>query len=157
MRWSPSIWRAATAPKPSTSLAARGPASCRASRSPVECGASIRRCVRWWRTRSLDRALEAAGRVSARVPPLEPTDLTLLLEGTALQPNLLVAFDGAVTSCGARRAPAADGDRLEVTDILALERAPNQVILSACEGARDEYSEVATLGLAQAFVVAGSS
>jgi CHAT domain-containing protein len=51
----------------------------------------------------------------------------------------------------------ADGARLEVTDVLALEHPPNHVILSACEASRDERSEVATLGLAQAFVVAGSS
>lgn len=49
------------------------------------------------------------------------------------------------------------GTRLTLGDLLALETAPRQVVLSSCEGARTA-SEVplASLGLGQAFLVAGS-
>ena len=245
--------------------------------------------------RALDRALEAAGRAPLALPALEPADMTVLLDGSAVLPNVLVGFDGRVEAYaprsvatiedllgpssahlvrarrvrvlpsgdaaaidvhmlpwkgsplaerlpvvygldlerrGAERGTAtvlvadptgdlpaarleaerviellrardrsprlffqreadlahvrpaleraftfhfaghasagghdgslsallfADGGRLELTDVLALEHPPNHVILSACEAARDERSDVATLGLAQAFVVAGSS
>lgn len=53
--------------------------------------------------------------------------------------------------------PLAEGGRLDVADILALERAPDRVVLSGCEtatAAADARAE--SLGLAQAFVVAGS-
>jgi tetratricopeptide (TPR) repeat protein len=50
----------------------------------------------------------------------------------------------------------AAGGRLTLGDVLALERAPAQVVLSSCESARDAGTPVAGLGLAQAFLVAGS-
>jgi tetratricopeptide (TPR) repeat protein len=53
--------------------------------------------------------------------------------------------------------PLAAGGRLSVSDILALPRVPEQVILSGCEtGRAGQRSAVAGLGLAQAFVAAGS-
>jgi tetratricopeptide (TPR) repeat protein len=50
----------------------------------------------------------------------------------------------------------ADGARLEVAELLALESAPRHVVLSACEAGKDEGKSVLSLGLAQAFVLAGS-
>lgn len=50
----------------------------------------------------------------------------------------------------------AGNGRLTLGDILALGRAPAEVVLSSCESARGAGTEVAGLGLAQAFLVAGS-
>lgn len=50
----------------------------------------------------------------------------------------------------------ADGARLGLGDVLALERAPAHVVLSSCESARDPGADVPSLGLAQAFLVAGA-
>ena len=48
-------------------------------------------------------------------------------------------------------------NRLTLGDILALERAPRQVVLSSCEtGQQSSEAPVASLGLAQAFLVAGA-
>lgn len=51
----------------------------------------------------------------------------------------------------------ADHTRLTVADVLALRSAPSVVVLSACEAARAEELSVASLGLAHAFIVAGSA
>lgn len=51
---------------------------------------------------------------------------------------------------------AASG-RLSVGDILALERAPRLVVLSGCETGRAAAGAVESIGLAQAFLVAGSA
>ncbi|MBS2014519.1 MAG: CHAT domain-containing protein [Deltaproteobacteria bacterium] len=51
----------------------------------------------------------------------------------------------------------ADGSRLGVGDILAMTKPPRAVVLSACEGARVENAAVASLGVAQAFLGAGTS
>jgi tetratricopeptide (TPR) repeat protein len=54
--------------------------------------------------------------------------------------------------------PLAAGGRLTVGDILALERAPDHVVLSGCDTARTQDTARAEgLGLAQAFAVAGAS
>jgi tetratricopeptide (TPR) repeat protein len=53
------------------------------------------------------------------------------------------------------RMSLADGDLL-IGDILALSRAPRQVVLSACEGSRSPPGPVETWGLAQAFLIAGA-
>ena len=45
---------------------------------------------------------------------------------------------------------------LHLADVLALERVPSQVVLSSCESARTAETAVAGLGLAQAFLLAGS-
>jgi tetratricopeptide (TPR) repeat protein len=50
----------------------------------------------------------------------------------------------------------ADGTTLTVGDILALPAAPRLVVLSGCETARAAEGTVETLGLAQAFLLAGS-
>lgn len=51
----------------------------------------------------------------------------------------------------------AAGQRLTVGDILALPRAPRTVVLSGCETGRSDRSGLgATLGLAEAFVIAGT-
>lgn len=50
----------------------------------------------------------------------------------------------------------ADGTRLEVDDILTLERAPPRVVLSSCEGAAFDGEAVLGLGVAQAFLLAGA-
>jgi tetratricopeptide (TPR) repeat protein len=50
---------------------------------------------------------------------------------------------------------AAEG-RLTVSDILALERVPRQVVLLACEGGRTETGSATGLGVAQAFVLRGA-
>lgn len=50
----------------------------------------------------------------------------------------------------------ADGARLEVADLLALDGPPRHVVLSACEAGKDEGKSVLSLGLAQAFVLAGT-
>ncbi len=53
--------------------------------------------------------------------------------------------------------PLAGGGRLTVGDILALQRAPAQVVLSGCEtGRAASSSAVESIGLAQAFLAAGS-
>lgn len=52
----------------------------------------------------------------------------------------------------------ASGQSLRLGDVLALDGAPDQVVLSSCESARGASAEpMATLGLAEAFLVAGSS
>ena len=51
----------------------------------------------------------------------------------------------------------ADEGRFEVSDILALSRVPESVILSACETAKtNDTSPQQGLGIAQAFITAGS-
>lgn len=55
----------------------------------------------------------------------------------------------------------ANKSALELSDLLALKRAPRHVVLNACEGAAtwqgtSKDSSLATVGLAQAFVLAGS-
>lgn len=51
----------------------------------------------------------------------------------------------------------ADASEFTVADILSLKRAPTAVVLSSCEGARATgHGSMVGLGLAQAFVVAGS-
>ncbi|MBN1962813.1 MAG: CHAT domain-containing protein [Deltaproteobacteria bacterium] len=50
----------------------------------------------------------------------------------------------------------ADGAQLRAGDILALKRVPLVIVLSACESARVPVSEVSTIGLAQAFIIAGA-
>lgn len=52
--------------------------------------------------------------------------------------------------------PLARGARWTVGDVLSLPRAPSRVVLSACEGARSSLDAAEGLGLAQAFVVAGT-
>jgi tetratricopeptide (TPR) repeat protein len=52
--------------------------------------------------------------------------------------------------------PLAAGGRLTIGDILALAPAPGSVVLTGCEAARS-VGEAEGLGLAQAFIVAGSS
>lgn len=53
--------------------------------------------------------------------------------------------------------PLAGGGRLTVGDILALQQAPAQVVLSGCEtGRAASSSAVESIGLAQAFLAAGS-
>ncbi len=52
--------------------------------------------------------------------------------------------------------PLANGARWSVGDVLALTHAPAQVVLTACEGARSSSDAAEGLGLAQAFVIAGS-
>ena len=53
--------------------------------------------------------------------------------------------------------PLAGGTWLTIGDVLALPRVPDRVVLSGCETARTSTNTVVTgLGLAQAFVVAGS-
>ena len=52
--------------------------------------------------------------------------------------------------------PLAGGGRLGVADVLALAPAPARVVLSGCDAAKSE-GEAEGLGLAQAFVVAGSN
>ncbi|MCP4655043.1 MAG: CHAT domain-containing protein [bacterium] len=53
--------------------------------------------------------------------------------------------------------PLADGGRLTVGDILALERAPRWVVLSGCETARSGgEAPLESIGLAHAFVAAGT-
>jgi tetratricopeptide (TPR) repeat protein len=53
--------------------------------------------------------------------------------------------------------PLADGGRLLVTDVLALPRAPSRVIVSGCSAGRTSADAPGeTLGIAQAFLVAGS-
>jgi CHAT domain-containing protein len=53
--------------------------------------------------------------------------------------------------------PLASGSRLALADVLALPRAPAHVVLAGCETARtSDESPVEGLGLAQAFVAAGS-
>lgn len=51
----------------------------------------------------------------------------------------------------------AAGTRLGVGDVLRARRPPRHVILSACEAAREEGTNVVSLGVAQAFVLAGSA
>lgn len=54
--------------------------------------------------------------------------------------------------------PLARGGRLAVGDILALASVPSRVVLSGCDAARsDAESAAESLGLAQAFVLAGAS
>lgn len=53
--------------------------------------------------------------------------------------------------------PLADGSRLTLGDVLALRRAPAWVVLSACDAGRSsEQAPVEGLGLANAFLLAGS-
>ncbi len=52
--------------------------------------------------------------------------------------------------------PLAREARWTVGDVLALSRAPERVVLSACEAARSSVDAAEGLGLAQAFVVAGA-
>jgi len=53
--------------------------------------------------------------------------------------------------------PLGQGNTLTLGDVLTLPRAPRAVVLSGCETGREELaSEEATLGLAQAFLVAGA-
>jgi CHAT domain-containing protein len=53
--------------------------------------------------------------------------------------------------------PLAGGGRLTVADVLALRRVPSLVLLSGCETARTAAEgQVAGLGIAQAFVLAGA-
>ncbi len=53
--------------------------------------------------------------------------------------------------------PLAEGTRLTLGDVLALERAPEWVVLSGCEtGRSSREAPVETVGLAQAFLAAGS-
>lgn len=53
--------------------------------------------------------------------------------------------------------PLAGGEALEASDVLAMPRVPEDVVLLGCETARSGDASVAGLGLAQAFVVAGSA
>jgi hypothetical protein len=53
--------------------------------------------------------------------------------------------------------PLAETEILEASDVLALPRVPDAVVLLGCETARATEAGVAGLGLAQAFVIAGSS
>jgi cellulose synthase operon protein C len=50
----------------------------------------------------------------------------------------------------------AGGSRLTVADLLALRRVPRWVVLSGCETGRSSEAPIEGLGLAQAFVLAGS-
>jgi CHAT domain len=59
------------------------------------------------------------------------------------------AFDSALL--------LADGGQLTVSDVLVMERAPGIVVLSACESARSDGGPLVGLGIAQAFVTAGSA
>ena len=54
--------------------------------------------------------------------------------------------------------PLARGGRLSIGDILALASVPSRVVLSGCDAAREgEEASAESLGLAQAFVVAGAT
>ncbi len=53
--------------------------------------------------------------------------------------------------------PLAGGSELTVGDVLALEQVPEYVVLSGCETARSTTAEAQGLGLAQSFVISGSS
>lgn len=52
----------------------------------------------------------------------------------------------------------AGGEKMDIGDILAMDRVPSQVVLVACESGRsDDKVPVQTMGVGQAFVVAGSA
>ena len=92
----------------------------------------------------------------------------VLRQGEAVRTSLERAMDGRAILYFAGHALAggrdgtgsslalAEGTRLGVPDILRSSRPPTHVILSACEAAREEPSAVASLGVAQAFILAGT-
>lgn len=96
-------------------------------------------------------------------------DVKLLFQAQADAPHVRPALEGVrfFHYAGHAKAGGHDGrdaalvlaehTSLTVGDVLALRSAPSVVILSACEAARAEDVSVASLGLAHAFVVAGST
>lgn len=99
-------------------------------------------------------AREALG---ATVTRLHQREVTVAALTSALAGASLFHFAGHARS-GASWAAAlsmADGGRLTVADILAAPSAPNVAVLTACEAARSSPGSEA-LGIAQAFVIAGS-
>ena len=92
----------------------------------------------------------------------------VLRQGEAVRTSVERAMDGRAILYFAGHALAggrdgtgsslalAEGTRLGVPDILRSSRPPTHVILSACEAAREEPSAVASLGVAQAFILAGT-
>ncbi|MFT5679286.1 MAG: hypothetical protein ACI8RZ_000190 [Myxococcota bacterium] len=100
-------------------------------------------------------ALTRAGRV---VRPLSGSDVTrrsllLLLEDTAM---LHYAGHGERENIVTDSAFLVNGGgRLTVGDLLTLSRAPQTVVLSTCDGAASPPVAVESLGLAQAFLLAG--
>ncbi len=92
---------------------------------------------------------------------LESTAATAERVRAGLTHASLLHFAGHADHAGRDGAESAlllaDGARLTVPDILALERAPARVYLSGCEtGAVTREAAVAGLGLAQAFVALGA-
>jgi tetratricopeptide (TPR) repeat protein len=114
--------------------------------------------------------LAAAAREGAALADvLEPAGpVQRLFQEGATRSSLLDALDGArlfyYAGHGVARGrdglesalPLAGADLLEVADVLAIDRAPERVVLLGCATAGEQATSVAGLGLAQAFVAAGS-
>lgn len=113
--------------------------------------------------RELQETAEAlGGRLGLQVDVREgraatQPEVLRLLEGAAL-----VHYAGHATYGGedgwSSTLPLAAGGHLAIADVFALHRAPRQVVLSGCEAAKnDTESPGETLGVAQAFVMAGTA
>ena len=93
--------------------------------------------------------LDSAEATAAEVRDLLPRDFDLLHYSGHGSAGGRFGWEGALHLAG--------GTRLAVGDVLALDRMPSQVVLSSCEtGLEAEEAPVASLGLAQAFLVAGA-
>lgn len=96
-------------------------------------------------------------------------DEDLLLQGEATRENLLRALAGVGTLMYSghagyqtdevwfSRIPLAEDSSLTLTDVLALSEPPRVVVLSACKGAMSQTGAAESIGIAQAFLIAGSS
>lgn len=97
------------------------------------------------------------------------SDEDLLLQGEATRENLLRALAGVGTLLYSghagfdaeevwfSRIPLADDGALSIADVLALSQPPRVVVLSACKGAMSQTGAAESIGIAQAFLIAGSS
>ncbi len=117
---------------------------------------------------NLPGARSEAGQVEAELQAGRPSpEVRVLLgrqaTGPAVRPLLaasgLFHYAGHAVFAGwDSHLPLAAGGRLTVDDVLALPRSPARVVLSGCEtGASSEESAVESIGLAHAFLAAGST
>ncbi len=109
-------------------------------------------------THAVERAL---GRSGERVALLEGRAATHAAVTTALGTATFFHYAGHATYGGEdgwdSALPLAAGGRLLATDVLALHDAPARVVVSGCSAARTASAAPGeTLGIAQAFLVAGS-